>query len=242
MPQQVTIVNLDSPDIQTSELTVATSKFPATPFKILKEKLMKAANCVDYRPHPDLQLIDDAFMRIMVDPDEEDNQIDALGVRDAFLEFMSRIMENYKKYIRDPGMSAGQPVNDHAGSRHFFNYEKFRADKDASRPQTFIHKLTQTANFSYFIESRSLGKSQHDAQIIFFDRIVKQKRNAKKPVLLEPFEPQKVIRAEAPSEQDLVPDAKYMYEGFPQSLDRSLYYKPRKLQYYREDSVRSVHV
>lgn len=64
----------------------------------------------------------------------------------------------------------------------------------------------------------------------------------KKPVLLEPFEPQKVIRAEAPSEQDLVPDAKYMYEGFPQSLDRSLYYKPRKLQYYREDSVRSVHV
>ncbi len=59
-------------------------------------------------------MIDDAFMRIMVDPDEEDNQVDALGVRDAFLEFMSRIMENYKKYLKDPGMSAGQPVNDHA--------------------------------------------------------------------------------------------------------------------------------
>jgi hypothetical protein len=52
-------------------------------------------------------MIDDAFMRIMVDPDEEDNQVDALGVRDAFLEFMSRIMENYTKYIKDPGMSAG---------------------------------------------------------------------------------------------------------------------------------------
>lgn len=47
------------------------------------------------RPHSDLEMIDDAFMRIMVDPDEEDNEIDAIGVRDAFLEFMSRIMENY---------------------------------------------------------------------------------------------------------------------------------------------------
>ena len=73
MPQQVTIVYLDSPDIQTYESTVQTSKFPATPFKILKEKLMKATSSVDYRPHTDLQLIDDAFMRIMVDPDEEDN-------------------------------------------------------------------------------------------------------------------------------------------------------------------------
>ena len=54
----------------------------------------------------DLEMIDDAFMRILVDP-EEDNQVDAIGVRDAFLEFMSRIMENYKKYIKDPGMSSG---------------------------------------------------------------------------------------------------------------------------------------
>ena len=33
---------------------------------------MKATNCVDERPHPDLEMIDDAFMRILVDP-EEDN-------------------------------------------------------------------------------------------------------------------------------------------------------------------------
>ena len=64
-------------------------------------------------------------------------------MRDAFLEFMSRIMENYKKYIKDPGVNAaGRPVNDHAQSRDFFNYDKFRADNDATRPQTFIHKLT----------------------------------------------------------------------------------------------------
>ena len=132
-------------------------------------------------------------------------------------------------------------MNDHAGSKDFFNYDKFRADKDASRPQTFIHKLTQTSNFGYFIESRSLGKSVNDEQIIYFDKIVRLKRTSKKPTLLEPFEPKKVIRAEAPSEIDLVEDAKYMYEVFPSSLDRSLYYKPRKLNYHREDAMRSVH-
>ena len=131
-------------------------------------------------------------------------------------------------------------MNDHAQSKDFFNYDKFRADKDASRPQSFIHKLTQTSNFGCFIESRSLGRSVNDDQIIYFDRIVRMKRTSKKPTLLEHFEPKKIIRAEAPSEADLVPDAKYMYEVFPASLDRSLYYTPRRLQYYRDDS-RSVH-
>ena len=73
MPQHVTIMNLDGPDIQTNESAVATSKFPQREFKALKEKLMKCTMCVGERPHSDLELIDDAFMRIMVDPDEEEN-------------------------------------------------------------------------------------------------------------------------------------------------------------------------
>jgi len=121
-------------------------------------------------------MIDDAFMRILVDPDEEDGEVDAIGVRDAFLEFMSTIMANYKRYIKDPGMNAEEPVNDHAGSKDFFDYAKFRTDKDAVRPNSFIHKLTQTANFGCFIESRSLGRSVNDEQIIYFDRIAKLKR------------------------------------------------------------------
>lgn len=72
MPQHVTIVNLDDCDIQTNELSTNTSKFPQRDFRILKEKVMKATNCVTERPHPDLEMIDDAFMRIMVDPDEID--------------------------------------------------------------------------------------------------------------------------------------------------------------------------
>jgi len=86
-----------------------------------------------------------------------------------------------------------------------------------------------------------VGRSVNDEQIIYFDQIVKMKRTAKKPTLLEHFEPKKTIRAEAPSEADLVPDVKYMYEVFPASLDKSLYYTPRKLHYYRSDEQRSVH-
>lgn len=68
----MTIVNLDGPDINTVESSVASSKFPNREFKVLKEKLMKATNCVEERPHGDLEMIDDAFMRILIDP-EEDN-------------------------------------------------------------------------------------------------------------------------------------------------------------------------
>ena len=82
-------------------------------------------------------------------------------------------MDNYKKYLKDPGTNGGGSVNDHAASKDFFNFDKFRQEKDASRPQSFIYKLTHTSNFGYFIESRSLGKSVNDEQIIYFDRIVK---------------------------------------------------------------------
>jgi len=48
-----------------------------------------------------------------------------------------------------------------------------------------------------------------------------------------PFEAKKKIRAEPPSDKDLVPDTKYTYEFFPATLDRTLFYEPRKLHYYR---------
>lgn len=64
-------------------------------FKQLKEKLLRATQGVTERPDPDLEHVDDAFFRFMQDPDEIDNYIDDIEVRDAFLEFMQRIMANY---------------------------------------------------------------------------------------------------------------------------------------------------
>lgn len=132
-------------------------------------------------------------------------------------------------------------MKDHAVSTDFFDYDKFRADKDAARSQTFLNKLTQTSNFSFFIESRSLGRSEHDEQIIYFDRIVKQKRTSRQPLVLEAFEPKKTIKAEQPSEEGLPSGQIFGYTEFPATLDKTLYYKPRKLNYFKEDSQRSVH-
>ena len=49
---------------------------------------MRASAIVDYRPHPDLEHVDDAFFKVLVDAEEESNQINEFEVRDAFLEFM----------------------------------------------------------------------------------------------------------------------------------------------------------
>ena len=148
------------------------------------------------RPHPDLEHIDNAFFKILADPEELENQVDDIEVRDAFLQFMSSMMKNYKNYIKDPGMTRNGLVNDHAGSRDFFNFDKFRADKDASKPFSFIYKMTETTNFGSFIESRSLGKMDNDEQIMFFDKISKMARNKTKKFLIEPFEPNRTVKAE----------------------------------------------
>ena len=123
---------------------------------------MRATTSVDYRPHPDLDHVDDAFFKVLMDIDEEQNQIDDIEVRDAFLEFMCAIMHNYKRYIKDPGLNVDGSVPDHANSKDFFNFDKFRAEKNAQQHHTFIYKLTQTTLFCKFIESRSLGKTDND--------------------------------------------------------------------------------
>ena len=153
---------MDTRELTTSEFTTQKSKMPAREHKVLREKLMRATTSVDYRPHPDLDHVDDAFFKVLVDIEEESHQIDDIEVRDAFLEFMCSIMHNYKRYIKDPGLNIDGTVPDHANSKDFFNFEKFRAEKDASKPHTFIYKVTQTTGFCNFIEARSLGKTDND--------------------------------------------------------------------------------
>ena len=112
-------------------------------------------------------------------------------------------MNNYKRYIKDPGLNQDGSVPDMANSRDFFNFDKFRAEKDASKPHTFIYKLTQTTGFCNFIESRSLGKTENDEQIIHFDHLSKQSRGKNNKFLVQPFKEKKVIRAEHPDEHGL---------------------------------------
>jgi hypothetical protein len=57
---------------------------------------------------------------------------------------------------------ANGAVPDFANARDFFDFDKFRADRDATKSISFIHKLTHTNNFCRFIEARSLGKTEND--------------------------------------------------------------------------------
>lgn len=91
--------------------------------------------------------------------------MDDIEIRDAFLEFMSKTMGDYKKFLRD--LSAGQgseldPVAEHVNSRDFFDREKFLQSKDSVNQNSFLFKLTNTTIFGCFIEARSLGSNEHD--------------------------------------------------------------------------------
>jgi hypothetical protein len=82
---------------------------------------------------------------------------------------MQRVLANYQKYLKDPGLNADGSIPDHANARDFFHFEKFKADREATKSISFINKLTQTNNFCKFIEARSLGKTVNDEQIMHFD-------------------------------------------------------------------------
>ena len=41
----------------------------------------------------------------------------------------------------------------------FFDFKKFRQDRDANKNITLLYKVTETTLFANFIEARSFGKS-----------------------------------------------------------------------------------
>lgn len=81
------------------------SQMPKMPFKehkMLKHRLLKATESITHIPDEAmLNQCDLAFNMMFVDPEEE-NQIDHLEIRDAFLEFMMSVMSDYTKFLIDP--------------------------------------------------------------------------------------------------------------------------------------------
>lgn len=169
-------MNLDANAIYCSDRELSKTRMPTKEWRTLREKLLRATSCIDQRPDPHLEQCDHAFQTIFSDPDEDGLAgVDEIEVRDAFLEFMSRMMGDYKKFLKDVG-GAGkglQSVPELANSRDFFDREKFLLAKDSGKFDSFLFKLTNTTMFGCFIENRSMGESTHDAQILFFDNIQK---------------------------------------------------------------------
>lgn len=108
IPNEVFRVDLDSGFIS---LRDAKPKLPSKEFKLLKQRLMKATEGIE-RPHPDLELVEQAFNVVQLDFDDAGSdsegdgdervrpfRFDEYEIRDAFLEFMSSIMSGYTKYL-----------------------------------------------------------------------------------------------------------------------------------------------
>lgn len=142
-----------------------------------------------------------AFNVKFTDPDEE-FLFNHYEVRDSFLEFMSSIMSGYTRYIKDPS----ERPEEITCSKDCFDLDKFRLQKDAKKPFTFIYRLTETIHFSYFIECRCFGKSERDNQIMHFDKLINQKRSRMNPRLIYPFVEQKAIKSMQPNEEGINPN------------------------------------
>jgi hypothetical protein len=95
LPLDVMRVNLDTSKVLNVE---SLPKLPSTLYTNLVAKLKSAVNFVVNNQDPVLQVVDQAFNVIFIDPDEKP-EFDYILVRDAMLEFMTKILYGYEKLI-----------------------------------------------------------------------------------------------------------------------------------------------
>ena len=76
-------------------------------------------------------------------------------------------------------------------SKKIFNSNAFLAKKKATKQNTFIHKLVDTAMFAKFIEVQFLGGSEKQ-ELIYFSKLISQ---GSYDDLLDNFVPKKIKRA-----------------------------------------------
>ena len=122
---EVTQVRLDTGTVYTAEKITETVRMPHKELRILREKLLRATASIKVRPSPSLEQVDHAFKLPSGLSDEAQSEVDHIEVRDAFLEFMSRIMSDYKRFFKDVHMENGQ-MPERVNSTDCFNLQKFR--------------------------------------------------------------------------------------------------------------------
>jgi len=148
-------------------------------------------------------------------------------------------MQGYKECLKDPGETA----TEFSHSKVFFEFDKFLMKKDAlSKPHHFINQLVRTTSFGNYIETRSLGRSEFDPQMIHFDKLLKQSRSKRAPYLVEPFKERQVIIAMQPNLENLPAETTYHYaDGFPEKLATGLLLPPREIVSLNKEEQRTVY-
>ena len=231
-------VELDTGIIMVPNDQLTGSHIPQMPFrecKALKTRLHNASkHLIEQIEIPDpamLEQVDLAFNHACVYDPEEEHLFDHLEIRDAFLEFTSSIMVGYTKYLKDPSEQPEQITC----SRDCFDLDKFRLQKDAKKSYSFIYKLTETTHFSYFIECRALGRTERDAQILHFEKLISEKRTRMRPRLIMPFHEEKSVKTMPPNEEGIGPEDGWCYKVFP-ILSEKFLLPPRPIPDYNQDA------
>jgi hypothetical protein len=98
IPNEATRVYLDEGNIFLEE---DTPEIPDKLIKTLRSRLARATKNVKRNKHRLLK-IDYAFNTHFIDPDESTEELNVLEIRDAFLEFMSTMMQHYTKCLIAP--------------------------------------------------------------------------------------------------------------------------------------------
>jgi len=204
------------------------TKIPSSLLKPLRNRLARATKHF-VRSQQQLKKVDYAFNTHFIDPDEQGEDLNILEVRDAFLEFMTSLMQGYTKCLIAP-KAQNEIFHD---SRDFFDFQKFKKAKDATKENSLVFKLCDTTLFSNFIEARSFGKSDCDDQILFFDDVSSRKRTSKLNLLLSEFVPKRTVIALGPLDTDLSLEQIYQYETFV-SMSKNNFYQPREVENFNE--------
>ena len=95
LPLEVMRVNLDTNKVLNVESLPA---FPSTLYNSLLVKLKAAVTLTVNGQDPLIQVVDQAFNVIFIDP-EEKPELDYIMIRDAMLDFMAKILHGYEKLI-----------------------------------------------------------------------------------------------------------------------------------------------
>lgn len=199
------IIFLDTGEVKEHELL---PKVPTKEYKNLETRVKRTCGSIYLSNEAgdrekELKTCDDAFLINMgllpPNMDGEKTQFEPLEIRDAFLEFFSSIMKNYQMYMISPNKTKGIVTD----ARDCFKFSSFRSHKDASKPDTYIHQLTNTMMFGTFIEVRAFGDTDEEEEIAFFDKAIKHKRKKRDPRVVKPSNPGKIVKAMAPFDLDI---------------------------------------
>jgi pentatricopeptide repeat protein len=201
-----------------------------------REKLQTMDHAFELQYTPDSGL----FQSDMVFNDQKQTQWDC--VQEAFLRFFVALLKDYRRFLRIPDSSKlGPPSlgsNDWIewSNQHSFNQAKYIASQKREY-NSYLTELCSTQQFDDFITKRLYSPNQPD--VIFFDQSIDAKLNRSRLKLRKtrtPFlqsvrahkELEKFV-AVKPNTTDLPLEAPFIYEGWPETLDTTLFGRPRPI-------------